>query len=44
MAMPTAMIGGAIDLARVTGGECCRPAAPTDSCCSGDATKAPPAG
>ena len=44
MAMPTAMIGGAIDLSRVTGGECCRPAAPTDSCCSGDAKKADPAG
>ena len=44
MALPTAVIGGTIDLSRVTGGECCRPAAPTDACCSGDSTKAPPAG
>jgi hypothetical protein len=44
MAMPTAVIGGAINLSRVTGGDCCRPAAPADSRCSGETTKAPPAG
>jgi len=39
MAMPTAMIGGAIDLSRVTGGECCRPAGTSDTCCADDAKK-----
>ena len=39
MAMPTAMIGGAIDLSRVTGGECCRPAGTSDTCCTDDAKK-----
>jgi hypothetical protein len=44
MAMPTAMIGGAIDLSRVTGGVCCRPAGTSDTCCAGDAKKPDSAG
>jgi hypothetical protein len=44
MAMPTAMIGGAIDLSRVTGGECCRPVGTSDTCCADDAKKSDSAG
>lgn len=44
MAMPTAVTGGAIDLSRVSGCECCGPKATTDSCYSGDATKSGSAG
>lgn len=44
MAMPTAIIGGAIDLSRVTGGECCRPTGSSDTCCPEDAKRSEPAG
>ena len=44
MAIPTAVVGGAIDLSRATGGSCCVPDRSSDECCSGDAKKADPAG
>jgi len=44
MAMPTAVIGGAIDLSRVNGGQCCAPDRSTEECCPGDASKADSAG
>ncbi len=44
MAMPTAVIGGAVDLSRAAGGQCCAPERSSDECCSGDASKADPAG
>ena len=44
MALPTAVIGGAIDLSRVTGGQCCTPDRSSDECCGSDPKKAAPAG
>ena len=44
MALPAAVVGGAIDLSRVTRGQCCAPDRSADECCSGDAKKADPAG
>ena len=43
MALPTAVIGGAIDLSPATGGQCCVPDRSSEKCCSGDANKAQPA-
>lgn len=44
MAMPTAVIDGAVDLSRAAGGQCCVPDRSSEECCSGDATKSGAAG
>jgi hypothetical protein len=40
--IPTAVVGGAIDVSKLTGASCCGPAASTDDCCSGSASKQTP--